>query len=203
MKTSKNGIKFLIQEEGSRLKAYQDSRGIWTIGVGHTSAAGPPKVTPSLKITKEEEETILLRDLKDSEEGILKLLKVSVNQNEFDALVSLVHNIGIPQFTGSSVLRLLNKNDRTGAANAFLLWKKAGKDLDILLARRKRERELFLTPYTSVKPSVVEKPTQKPVEAPTVRKDGHLVPSELPPYQEPRKNLLVRLLEAFKALLKR
>ena len=202
MKTSKNGIKFLVREEGSRLKAYQDSRGIWTIGVGHTSAAGPPKVTPSLKITKEEEETILLRDLKEAEEGILKLLKVSVNQNEFDALVSLVHNIGIPQFTGSSVLRLLNKNDRTGAANAFLLWKKAGKDLNILLARRKRERELFLTPHTA-KPSAVPKPPpvrkdgpQKPVEAPPV-------PSKLPPYQEPRKNLLVRLLEALKALLKR
>jgi len=195
VKTSKNGIKFLIREEGSRLKAYQDSRGIWTIGVGHTSAAGLPKVTPFLKISKEEEETILLRDLKDSEEGILKLLKVSVNQNEFDALVSLVHNIGIPQFTGSSVLRLLNKNDRTGAANAFLLWKKAGKDLDILLGRRKRERELFLTPYTT-KPSDVPKPTQKPVEAPPKT-------PELPPYQEPRKNPLVRLLEAFLALFKR
>ena len=194
MKISKNGIKFLIREEGSRLKAYQDSRGIWTIGVGHTSAAGPPKVTPSLKISKEEEETILLRDLKEAEEGILRLLKVPVNQNEFDALVSLVHNIGIPQFTGSSVLRLLNKKDRTGAANAFLLWKKAGNDLDILLARRKRERELFLTPSLS-KPEV-PKPTQKPVEAPPA-------PPELPPYQEPPKNLLVRLLEAFLALFKR
>lgn len=196
MKISENGLKFLIREEGSRLKAYRDSRGIWTIGVGHTSAAGPPKVTPNLVISKEEERTILLRDLKDSEEGILKLLKVSVNQNEFDALVSLVHNIGIPQFSRSSVLRLLNKGDRAGAANAFLLWKKAGNDLDILLARRKRERELFLTPYTGAKPGVVPKPTQKPVEAPPKA-------PELPPYQEPRKNLLVRLLEAFKALLKR
>lgn len=178
MKTSTNGRRLLRKEEGVRTKAYRDSRGIWTIGVGHTSAAGPPFVREGMEITLQEVDDILKTDLRETEDIINSLVKVPLNQNEFDALVSLVFNIGPGAFKRSSVLRLLNQGDRQGAADAFLLWKRAGADHDILLPRRNRERKLFL--------SHVEAP-QKPVEPPPA--------TPVPATQE---NWLVRL---FKAIL--
>jgi lysozyme len=145
MKTSDNGIAFIIREEGKRNKAYKDSRGIWTIGVGHTSEPGELQVTPGLVISDEQIMDVLKRDLEeDAEFYVNKYVKVPLNQNQYDALVSLIVNIGGGNFKSSTVLRKLNAGDYEGAADAFLMWKRAGSDLDILLPRRKRERILFL-----------------------------------------------------------
>ncbi|WP_164171293.1 glycoside hydrolase family protein, partial [Stenotrophomonas maltophilia] len=57
------GRAVLIAREGARLEAYRDSVGVWTIGVGHTSAAGAPKVTPGLTITAQECDAIFERDV--------------------------------------------------------------------------------------------------------------------------------------------
>ena len=154
MKTSPSGRNFIKREEGSRSRAYQDSRGIWTIGVGHTTAAGPPVVTQGLVLSDLEIDKVLEQDLQQTEDTVNSLVKVPLSQNEFDALVSLVFNIGPGGFRKSSVLRLLNQDKRQEAANAFLLWKKAGNDPDILLPRRNRERTLFM------------QASQKPKEAP-------------------------------------
>lgn len=161
METSANGRKRLKREEGERFVAYVCSAGQWTIGVGHTSMAGPPKVYKGLRITAEESDEILARDLKTFEDCINTLVKVPLNQNEFDALVSLVFNIGQGAFKGSTVLRKLNAGDKKGAADAFLMWKKAGKDPDLLLPRRQRERSLFLT----AAPVVVTVPEKGSAEA--------------------------------------
>ena len=94
MTTSAAGRQFITEEEGQRLTSYQDSIGVWTIGVGHTSAEGPPHVTAGLQITSQECDEILARDLQKTEQAVLSCVTVPLAQNEFDALVSLCFNIG-------------------------------------------------------------------------------------------------------------
>ena len=143
MRMSAKGRELLKQREGVRLKAYQDSVGVWTIGVGHTSAAGLPKVYKGLTITQAQADSILTADLVKFEQTVNKAVTVSLTQNEFDALVSLCFNIGQGAFSKSSVVRKLNSGDKKGAADAFLLWKNAGGK-PILLKRRQAERLQFL-----------------------------------------------------------
>ncbi|MCJ8053914.1 lysozyme [Shinella curvata] len=144
--TSPSGRKALTQREGNVLTAYQDSIGIWTIGVGHTSAAGLPSVAKGLKITAAESDEILSRDLKTFEAGVRAAVKVPLNQNEFDALVSLAFNIGVGAFSKSTLVKKLNAGDRAGAADQFLVWNKAGgKTLKGLTTRRQAERKQFLS----------------------------------------------------------
>ena len=84
----------IARREGTVLTAYRDSAGILTIGTGHTSAAGEPKVTARMKIIAWEADQILTRDLVAVEKTVNGAIKVPLNQNEFDALVSLTFNIG-------------------------------------------------------------------------------------------------------------
>lgn len=146
MQTSARGRALIEQREGVRLKAYTDSRGIWTIGCGHTGAAGPPHVSPGMTITAAEADDILSADLAKFEAAINAALKIALADHEYDACVSLAFNIGDPEFCGSTVLHKLNAGDRHGAADAFLLWKNSG-GRPILLKRRQAERLQFLTPY--------------------------------------------------------
>lgn len=175
MKTSQFGRGEIARREGTKLSAYQDSKGVWTIGTGHTSAAGDPKVSKGLKITAWEADQILSRDLGTVENTVNGNVRVPLNQNEFDALVSLVFNIGGAAFRGSTVLRKLNAGDRAGAADAFLAWNKITKGgkkvaLEGLTSRRKAERAQFLAPVAVAKPADAPKPIAAP---------------ELPPKAEP------------------
>lgn len=145
MQISPNGISKLKSEEGEKLTGYKDSRGIPTIGVGHTGTVDGKPVAVGMIITKEKSTELLLSDLKWVEKSIADNVKVPLSQNQYDALCSLIFNIGASAFSGSTVLRKLNAKDYSGAADAFLMWKKAGKDLNILLPRRQRERALFLS----------------------------------------------------------
>lgn len=142
MKVSEKGIKLLSAREGRRLKAYKDSVGIWTIGVGHTTAAGPPTVTPGLTITSQECDEILSRDIVKFEDVINKAVKVPLSQNEFDALISITFNVG-PKFGTSTAIKRLNAGDRKGAAEAIMMWNKPPE----IIGRRQGEKKQFLTPY--------------------------------------------------------
>lgn len=143
---SKGGRAATTQREGNKLAAYRDSVGILTIGVGHTSAAGPPTVSPGMTITAEESDLILSRDLAKFELAVLKAVKVPLSQNEFDALVSLAFNIGDGAFANSTLVKKLNADDRAGAADQFLVWNRAGgKALKGLTKRRQSERNQFLS----------------------------------------------------------
>lgn len=155
MITSTNGLNFITKEEGTILYSYDDAnsrrinagdsvKGTLTIGVGHTSAAGAPQVVPGMTITAKESASILANDLKKVEADVNKLVKVSINQNQFDALVSFHFNTG--GLGRSQVLVKLNKGDYKGAADAFLNWTRANGNPTLLLPRRQRERALFLTP---------------------------------------------------------
>lgn len=145
MRISENGISKLKGEEGERLTGYKDSRGIPTIGVGHTGVVDGKPVAVGMVISKDKSSELLRSDLKWTEEAITTNVKVPLTQNQYDALCSLIFNIGPTAFANSTVLKRLNAGDYKGAADAFLMWKKAGNDPERLLPRRQRERALFLS----------------------------------------------------------
>src|SRR5271166_2015472 len=159
-KTSALGVQAIAQREGRVLHSYRDTRGILTIGVGHTSAAGPPVVVEGMVITAAECDDILSRDLAKFEDAVNAALKTPIaqnklSQNAFDACVSLAFNIGAPGFIGSSVVRDINNGDMDAAADAFLLWDHPPE----LLGRRKGEQAQFLRPDAPVPgPGTAENP---------------------------------------------
>src|SRR6478609_4928710 len=152
MKVSPNGLKEIKLHEGVRNTAYQDSVGVWTIGVGHTAARGAPIPKKGLTISDAEVDATLARDLVHFEEKVLGAVKVPLNQNQFDALVSLCFNIGEGAFAKSTLVRKLNAGDYQGAAEQFLVWNKAGgKTVQGLVNRRAKEKALFLKPVEASK----------------------------------------------------
>jgi len=144
MEISHNGIRFIKQEEGEKLTAYRDSRGIFTIGVGHTGLVDNSPIAAGLVITAEQSDKLLLADISYVEKSINEEVQLSLTQNQYDALCSLIFNIGVSAFKGSTVLKKINEGDDEGAAEAMLLWKRAGQLPEALLPRRKRELALFL-----------------------------------------------------------
>lgn len=141
-----DGLTLIKRFEGLELSAYQDSVGVWTIGYGHTSAAGDPQVTPGQRITEAEAEAILRKDLRYFEDGVRDVVKVPLNSDQFSALVSFAFNLGVGALGGSTLLRKLNAGDYQGAANEFPRWVKAGgQTLLGLVKRRNAEQALFLS----------------------------------------------------------
>lgn len=137
MNTSDAGRKAIMQREGVRLTAYRDSVGILTIGVGHTAAAGYPAPQPGMVITAGECDDILRRDLRKFETAVNAAITRPMTQNQFDAFVSLAFNIGPGAFKGSSVVRYFNTGDNEKAAQAFMMWDKAGGHVLPGLAKRR------------------------------------------------------------------
>ncbi|MEO1657273.1 MAG: glycoside hydrolase family protein [Pseudomonadota bacterium] len=146
--TSDRGLAIAMDFEGLELTAYQDIVGIWTIGYGHTSLAGPPEVGPGLTITAQEAEEILRRDLKPYETFVHESVSVPLSQNMFDALVMLAYSIGTNGFRRSTMLKRLNNYDYEGAVEALQWWNKAnGRVVSGLTRRREAEATLFLDGY--------------------------------------------------------
>jgi lysozyme len=148
MKMNRAGIELLKTWEGCKLEAYPDPATggePWTIGYGHTTAAGKPVVYKGLKITQQEAADILVADLAGYEAAVTRVLKRAPNENQFSAMVSLCYNIGAGNFGKSSVVRYFNAGEIQKAADAFRLWNKAnGKVMKGLVNRREAERLLFL-----------------------------------------------------------
>jgi lysozyme len=144
MITSEHGLEAIEQFEGKRLKAYLDSVNIPTIGVGHTG----PDVYIGQTITEAECRALLREDVQEAEDSVNACVKVPLTQDQFDALVSFVFNVGGGAFKGSTLLKKLNAGDYEGAANQFQRWSKAGgKDLPGLLKRRMAEANIFRSEY--------------------------------------------------------
>lgn len=132
--------------EGFRPKAYLCPAGVWTVGYGTTSAAGVAEVHAQTTVSEPEAELWLILTLSKFAKKIRPLIRCLMTSNEWAAMLSLAYNIGVNAFRRSSVLRHFNAGEKTRAADAFLLWKKAkGKVLKGLVVRREAERDLFLT----------------------------------------------------------
>lgn len=156
MKTSDAGVALIKKFEGLELESYQDIAGVWSIGYGHTETAAADQV-----VTEAEAEALLLRDLGARERSVADLVSVPLNQNEFDALVSFIYNVGANAFKGSTARKRLNRGDRIGAAEALTWWNKATVDgvlreVNGLTRRRAAERELFLRPVMPALHSIEE-----------------------------------------------
>ena len=150
-KLTKEGFELIKAHEGLRLKAYPDpgtKSDPWTIGYGHTSAAGPPKVTPNMVITKDYAEEVFLRDLKTFENHVRFSVKTPITDNQFSALVSFVYNVGPTNFDRSSVLRCVNARQFDLVPAKLALYNRAaGKVLRGLVKRRAEEGKLFTSGY--------------------------------------------------------
>lgn len=153
MQISQQGLQKIIQREGVILHAYQDIVGVWTIGTGHTTAAGSPEVHPGMVITKEQNDEILKDDLKPIEEQFTKYVHVQCTQNQYDAIISIVFNVG-PKFWHSTAIQRLNTGDVKGAASAIMLWNKPKE----IIGRRHTEMQQFLTPDTETQTEVKSSP---------------------------------------------
>jgi lysozyme len=149
MKTNQAGIDLIKEFEGCKLEAYPDPATggePWTIGYGHTSNAGTPKVFKGLTITEDDAVDILRHDLEKFEHEVERVLVLKATGNQFAAMVSFCYNVGPGNFKSSSVLKRFNEGKLAEAADAFLKWNKAaGKVMKGLTRRREAEKVLFLT----------------------------------------------------------
>lgn len=145
-KTGNLGKNIIKESEGLRVSSYLCPAGVWTVGYGTTRINGKP-VEKGMKITTDEAERFLEQDLKVFEDAINQNVKVELTQNQFDALVSFVYNVGVANLQKSTLLKKINLGKFSEAADEFLKWNKAkGSVLAGLTKRRKAERELFVKP---------------------------------------------------------
>jgi GH24 family phage-related lysozyme (muramidase) len=147
-KTNAAGLEIIKHFEGWRADAYLDAVGVWTIGYGHTSKAGPPEVYKGQTITKEEGEEILKRDLLVFENAVSRMVTRTPNSDQFSALVSFTYNFGESQVSTSTLIRKHNSGDFAGAAAEFPKWNHAGQPPQVLpglTRRRNAERALYLS----------------------------------------------------------
>ena len=141
----------IIRFEGLRLAAYRDAAGVWTIGYGHTSMAGPPEVKPGMQISRKQAHAILRDDVNRVAKQVSATLGPGLlsqlNENQFGALVSFTYNVGIGNLDRSSVLRAVRKGRFDDVPRLLMRWTKAGgKKLCGLVRRRRAEGKLWLTP---------------------------------------------------------
>lgn len=136
------GMTILKGSESCLLSVYQDSKGVWTIGWGHT--AGIDENTPDC--TQEQADAWLKEDIQNAIDTVNNFLDVDLNDNQFSATVSLVYNEGNKPLKGHFGT-YLNDADFVGASNEFCKWVYCGgKILDGLMTRRGAERNLFVQP---------------------------------------------------------
>ncbi len=144
------GFELIAQFEGFRATPYLDAVGVPTIGYGNTYYTDGRKVKMSDKPlsraeAKELKLVIINQDFAPAVRRAIQGVPIPITQGMFDAMVSLAYNIGAGAFAKSSVVRHLKQGNKTAAAEAFLMWNKAGgKVLTGLTRRRQAERALFL-----------------------------------------------------------
>ncbi|MGB0844468.1 MAG: lysozyme [Alphaproteobacteria bacterium] len=144
---SAKGLALVKEFEGLYLDAYLDPVGIWTIGYGNTG----PEAYQGNKISRRRADELLAQDMFEFEQAVLSLVRVPLNPNQFDALVSFAFNVGEYGLQKSTLLRLLNSGNYAGAAKEFHRWNKGtigGEKVVLrgLTRRRAAEANLFLSP---------------------------------------------------------
>lgn len=146
MKVSNNGLNIIKKYESLRLKPYLCPAGKPTIGYGNTYYEDGKKVKLNdAPITEERAEELLLNITDKVNKQVMSSLRVVVNQNQFDALVSFTFNLGIGNFINSTLLKKINNLDFEGAAKEFPRWNRSGGAvLNGLVKRREEEKNLFL-----------------------------------------------------------
>ena len=144
MQTSDRGLLALIRHEGVVPGPYLDVKDVWTFGIGHTAAAGPPDparmergMPADLDAGIREAFRLFRADLATYEVEVLRTVKVPLASHEFDALVSFHYNTG--GIAKAALTRHLNAGNRAAAAAAFMGWLRPAA----IRSRREAERDLF------------------------------------------------------------
>lgn len=137
MRTSLEGRMAIASHEGIVQTWYKDSKGIATIGIGHTAAAGAPDPKKAGKLTIPEVLELFRKDLAKYEADVSRAVKVPLAQHEFDALVSFHYNTGA--IGKATFVKKLNTGDRAGAIKGIMDWRKPPE----IIGRRTAERDLF------------------------------------------------------------
>ena len=139
LKISQEGIALIKKFEGCELTAYQCSAGVWTIGYGHTKG-----IEKGMEITQQEAEDMLVEELHEYENYINDSVTAPLSQNQFDAMVSWVYNLGPANLKASTLLKVLNAGNYDGVPAQIKRWNKAGGvTLEGLIRRREAEALLF------------------------------------------------------------
>jgi lysozyme len=144
MQYSKDGLHLTEQFESCRLTAYQDVKGIWTIGWGHTEG-----VKPGMTITQSQAEEFLADDVNWANNVVNSLVFASLTQGEHDALVDFVFNVGSGNFAHSTMMKWLNEKNMVMAALEFEKWDQAGGKVVAGLLRRREAEQLMFTSTTT------------------------------------------------------
>ncbi len=144
MNVSQKGIDLIKQFEGLRLKAYQDSVGVWTIGYGTTVYPNGKRVKPGERISSLQAEEYIKVDINRRAAAIGEL---KVNQNQFDAIVSFAYNLGLGAWNKSTLRKkVIADNNDPAIRDEFMKWVNAGgKRLPGLVKRRKAEADLYFS----------------------------------------------------------
>jgi len=139
MQISEEGKQLIKKFEGCRLEAYKCSAGVWTIGYGRTT-----NVEEGDTCTQEEAEKWLNEELVVYGAYVNDAVLITLEQNEFDALVAWTYNLGSTNLNNSTMLRVLNENQKEDVPHQMRRWNKAnGKVLEGLVRRREAEALLF------------------------------------------------------------
>lgn len=142
MQASQKALDLIKHWEGCKLQAYLDQKGIPTIGYGSTG----PGIELGVSWSQSQANMALVSRVNAISSILSGCLTPLLNQNQFDAIVSLCYNIGQGAFRGSTLLRKVNQRDYVGAGEEFLKWCHVGKEVSKgLLARREEEKSLFLS----------------------------------------------------------
>ncbi|MCG9782643.1 lysozyme [Vibrio brasiliensis] len=144
---SESGLRHIANEEGCRLKPYQCSANVWTVGLGHTQG-----VTQKTRLTDQQVAEYFVKDIAAAEQVVNKHLSQTPTQGEYDMMVSFVYNLGAGNFSRSTLLKKFNQGDRVGACNEYLRWVFVnGKDCRLkqsncagIAKRRSIERDVCL-----------------------------------------------------------
>jgi len=139
MRIDEHGLALIKAFEGLKLNAYRCAAGVWTIGYGHTLG-----VNPGDTLTEQAADLFLRQDAAVAEASVNRYVNVPLTQNQFNALVSFVFNLGSGNFRNSTLLKKLNAGDYQGAGEELLRWVRAGDTtLPGLVRRRAVEKTLF------------------------------------------------------------
>jgi lysozyme len=141
MQLSAAGLDLLKKSEGFRNRVYMDVAGVPTIGYGHRLLH--PESFPN-GIDEAQAANLLASDVRDAEQAVERLVKVTLTQGQFDALVDFCFNLGAGRLASSTLLKDLNCGRYDDAAGQLLLWDHAGGEENAgLKARREAEAELW------------------------------------------------------------
>ena len=157
MQMSTNGLELLEQWEGFKAKVYKDSAGLPTIGVGHLLTKSElssgkivingTSVDYTGGLTNPQVTDLLSQDVAPASKAVNTSVKVALNQNQFDALVSFTFNVGVGAFNSSTLVKVLNQGQYNQVPTQLLRWTRAGgKVVQGLVNRRQNEINLWNTP---------------------------------------------------------